>query len=122
MNPNVHYRVHKSPPHVPYLSQINVVHDIPKISLTSMPTLPSHLHLGPPRGLFLSGFPTNSLYVPVFSHTVSAALVLEHFKDEIHRNYESSSPKMMSCRLVNKYQHFGWAWCLHLQSTSSQTL
>ena len=31
--------------------------------------LSSHLHLGLPSGLFLSGFPTKTLYTPLFSFT-----------------------------------------------------
>jgi hypothetical protein len=123
MDPKLHYRVHKSPSplYVPYLSQINVVHESPK-SLRSIPTLPFHLRLGLLRGLFLAGFPTNSLYASVFFRTATEAMVLERFKEEIHLNYESSSFKMTPCRLVNKYQHFGGAWCLHFQGTSSPRL
>jgi hypothetical protein len=37
------------------------------ISFRSTLTLTSHLHLGLPGGLFLSGFPTKTLYEPVLS-------------------------------------------------------
>jgi len=61
-NPEVHYRVHKSPPLVPVLSKMNPVHNFlsyfSKINLIF--TL--HLCLGLPTGLFPSGFPTKVLY------------------------------------------------------------
>jgi hypothetical protein len=58
-NPNVHYRVHKSPPLVPILSQIGQIPTIPAY-LRSILILSTHLHLGLPSGLFPSGFPTNT--------------------------------------------------------------
>jgi hypothetical protein len=62
-NPKVHHRVHKSPPLVPILSQLDAVPTIPSyLSLRSILILSTHLRLGLPSVLFPSGFPTNILY------------------------------------------------------------
>jgi hypothetical protein len=53
----VHHRGHKIPSLAPILSQINPVHIIPSYI--------SNIH--PPSGLFPSRFPTNILYVFLFS-------------------------------------------------------
>jgi hypothetical protein len=57
--------VHKSPPLIPILSQIDPVHTIPSYLRISL-ILSTHLHLGLPGGLFPSGFPTNILYAFLF--------------------------------------------------------
>jgi hypothetical protein len=56
-NQNVHYRVHKSQPPAPILSQMNPVHP----NLPTVCPLRSHLRPGLPRGLFPTGFPTKIL-------------------------------------------------------------
>jgi hypothetical protein len=55
-NPKVHYRIHNNPPPVPIRSQLDIV---------VHPSLFSHLRLGFPSCLFLSGFPTKTLYSPL---------------------------------------------------------
>jgi hypothetical protein len=78
-NPKLHYHVHKSPPIVPILSQINPVHTIPSY-LRSILILSTHLRLGLPSGLFPSASPTNILYgffSPIRS-TCHAHLILLH--------------------------------------------
>ena len=50
-NPKVHYRIHKSPPPVPILSQIDPVHVSHPTSRRSILVLSLHLRLGLPSGL-----------------------------------------------------------------------
>jgi hypothetical protein len=78
-NLKVRYRVHKSPPLVHIMSQMNPINTIP---LRSISILFTHLHIGLPSGLFPSGFPTNILYVFFFSiirATCPAHLILIDF-------------------------------------------
>jgi hypothetical protein len=66
----VHYSVHKSPPLIPILSQINPAHSNQSILISS------HLRLGLPSVVFPSGFPTynirssypHSCYMPCPTH------------------------------------------------------
>ena len=66
-NPKVHYRIHKSPKHVPILSQIDPVYALHPTSLRSILILSSHLSLGLSSDLLPSYFPTNTLYAPLLS-------------------------------------------------------
>jgi len=66
-NPKAHRRVHKRPPPVPILCQINPVHIPTSLSWRFSLILSSHLRLGLPSGLFPSGFPTKTLYTTLLS-------------------------------------------------------
>ena len=78
-NPNIHYRIHKCPPPVPILSQLDPVHaptsHFLKIHLNII--IYSHLRLGLPSGLFPSGFPTKTLNTPILSPYLAHLILLD---------------------------------------------
>ena len=78
--PKVHYRNHKCPPPVRILSQLVPAQTPHPTFWRSILILSSHFCLGLPSGLFPSGFPTKTLYMPLLSHTSTAcpALLILH--------------------------------------------
>ena len=63
----VHYHIHKCPPLFPVLSHIDPVLTLTFHFLISILILSFNLCLDLPSGLFLSSFPTKTLYTPLLS-------------------------------------------------------
>ena len=100
-NPKVHYRIHKFPPPVTILSQLDPVHTPHTTFWRSILILSSHLRLGLPSGLFPSGFPTKTLYTPLISPiraTWPPQLILINFITKIilGEKYRSFSSTLFS--------------------------
>jgi hypothetical protein len=66
----VHYRVHKTPPLVPILSQMHLDHNFTPYSPRIQFNINLHLRLNHPSGLFPSSFPTKTLYAFIISPCV----------------------------------------------------
>ena len=78
-NPKVHYRIHKCPPPVPVLSQLDPVHASHSNSWRSNLILYSHLCLCLPSGLYPSSFPSKIQYTPLLSPYVLHAPPISFF-------------------------------------------
>jgi hypothetical protein len=107
-NPKVDYLIHKCPPPVSILSQLNPVHTptshILKIRL-------NYLRLGLPRGLFPSGFLTKTLHTTLsspLSTTCPAHLILLDFitRTIVGKEYRSLSSSLWSFLHSPKQQHY----------------
>src|SRR5215469_15354117 len=102
-NPEVHYRIHKCPPHVPILSQLHPV-STPPTSSRSILILSSHLRLGLPSGLFPSGFPTRTVCTPLPSPicaTCPAHLILLDFTTRTVLGKEYRSLSSLLCNFLH---------------------
>ena len=78
-NSNFHYHNDKCPPPVPTLSHINPFHALHLTSCRSIFIFSPHLHLVLPGGLFLSAFPTKTLYTHLLSINVLHAPPISFF-------------------------------------------
>ena len=94
----VHYHIHNCLLPVPILSHIDPVHALTSHLWRSILILSSHLCLGLPSGLFHTGIPTKTLYMPLFSpihatwpaHYIILGLITWTILGEEYRSLSSS--------------------------------
>jgi hypothetical protein len=93
-NKKFHHLVHRSPPHVPILSQMKPVHGSTTIPRKPVLILFPDLHLALLSGLLLSVFATKTLYAPFFFPT--------------HFTYPA---RLILSRLCSTHTHHGQICC-----------
>jgi hypothetical protein len=86
-NLKAHYRIHKCPPPISILSQLNSVHTLHPTSWRPI-LLSSHLRLGLPIGLLPSGFPTKVQYTPLPSPIRTTCPVQSH-SSQFHHTHNN---------------------------------
>jgi len=124
-NPKVHYRMHKCPPPVPILSQLDPVHAPQPNSWRFILILSSHTRLDLPSGLFPSGFPTKNLCRPLLSPITATRPARDYYIHFIHLVVcLTTGPKPLPKRALHIVRSiassFKWEYpLLSLRSSSS---
>ena len=94
------------------VSQINAVHAIHPVFWRYILMLSSHLLLGLPSRIFLSGFPTNTLWAPLLSLTPATCpghltldLITRMIFGEEHRSWSFSLCSLIPSPLLSSVLH-----------------